>query len=84
MSYVASGITGASPIWNKIMLQLLDAQQPHKFTLPDDLVKVKICAQTGTLACSECPKIVDEVFPKNQVPQQSCSAANFPAKPATE
>lgn len=77
MSYVASGITGASPIWNKIMLLLLDNQNPHRFTMPTDMVKVKICATTGTLPCAACPKITEEIFVKGTEPQKACSDESF-------
>ena len=40
MSYVASGVTGASPMWQKIMLTLLDPEHPYAFRVPDTLVKV--------------------------------------------
>lgn len=55
MSYVASGITGASPIWQKIMLTQLDENQPHFFKMPDTIEKVNYCGR-------------EEVFKKGQVP----------------
>lgn len=79
MSYVASGITGASPIWNKIMLLLLDDKNPHKFTVPENMIKVKICATTGTLPCTACPKISEEIFVKGTQPQKACSDEYFSA-----
>jgi membrane carboxypeptidase/penicillin-binding protein len=82
MSYVASGITGASPIWNKIMLLLLDEEQPHRFVQPEDMVRLKICATTGTLPCLACPLIVEELFVKGSEPKQACSNEMF--KPKTE
>ncbi|NLG06585.1 MAG: PBP1A family penicillin-binding protein [Candidatus Pacebacteria bacterium] len=77
MSYVASGITGASPIWNKIFLLLLDKQNPHRFAMPSNLKKVKICATTGTLPCSACPKVVEEIFVAGTEPLQACSDQYF-------
>lgn len=77
MSYVASGITGASPIWNKIMLLLLDDQNPHRFIVPENMVKIKICAMTGTLPCAKCPRIVEEIFVKGTEPQNFCSDESF-------
>lgn len=77
MSYVASGITGASPIWNKVMLLLLDDKNPHKFAVPDSMIRVKICAITGTLPCSACPRITEELFVKGSEPQKACSNDYF-------
>ena len=77
MSYVASGITGASPIWNKIMLLLLDEDNPHAFVVPDEMVKVEICTKTGTLPCSACPVIKEEVFVKGTEPTKACNNQYF-------
>ncbi len=77
MSYVASGITGASPIWNKIFLLLLDDLEPHRFPIPSNLVKLKICATTGTLPCSACPKIVEEIFVAGTEPSTACNNQYF-------
>ncbi|MBD3250460.1 MAG: PBP1A family penicillin-binding protein [Candidatus Pacebacteria bacterium] len=80
MSEIASGITGASPIWNKVMSLMLDQANPHAFVLPDDLVRVSICAQTGTLPCKGCPRVVEEVFHRGQEPTQSCNWQYFVKK----
>jgi len=54
MSYVASGITGASPIWNKIMSFLLKDLPDKEFASPEGLIKLEICPLTGTLPCEGC------------------------------
>jgi 1A family penicillin-binding protein len=77
MSYVASGITGASPIWNKIMLLLLDEDNPHTFAVPDEMIRVKICVETGTLPCTACPTIKEEVFVKGTEPKNACNDQYF-------
>lgn len=48
MSYVASGITGASPIWNKIMRTQLDTASPHVFAIPSGLIKSNGCTVKST------------------------------------
>ena len=40
MSRIASGITGASPIWNKIMSAILAGKASHDWRIPEGLVKV--------------------------------------------
>lgn len=77
MSYVASGVTGASPIWNSIMLRLLDSTKPHSFGLPPGLVKVSICSRTGTLPCRGCPNVREEIFKVGTEPTQACNPAQF-------
>ncbi|MEK7163573.1 MAG: hypothetical protein AAB768_00325, partial [Patescibacteria group bacterium] len=47
MSYVASGITGASPIWNKIMSFSLKDKSPHWPTQPPDVIGGMVCALSG-------------------------------------
>jgi membrane carboxypeptidase/penicillin-binding protein PbpC len=72
MSAVASGVTGASPIWHKIMLELLKDQPPHQFIPPPGLVKAKICPLTGQLACQGCPA-KNEYFLPGTEPVKHCS-----------
>jgi membrane carboxypeptidase/penicillin-binding protein PbpC len=78
MSYVASGITGASPIWNKIIRLTLDDDNPHKFALPDGLVKVRVCANTRTLPCAGCPIVREELFEAGTEPTTACTSNQFP------
>lgn len=39
---LTSGVTGASPIWNRIMLSLLEGRQPVAFMKPADLAEISI------------------------------------------
>lgn len=48
MSSVASGITGASPIWNTTFQSLLTDSPPHTFSPPANLIKVN-------LSCTDIP-----------------------------
>ncbi len=72
MSQVASGITGASPIWNKIMLVLLKDQPPHQFADASGLIKVNVCTLTGQLSCSGCPTKTEYFVPGTE-PKTACS-----------
>jgi 1A family penicillin-binding protein len=73
MSNIASGITGASPIWNKVMLSQLSAENPHQFAPPTNLAKVNICTITGQLACNGCPSR-EEYFIPGTEPSNHCSS----------
>jgi 1A family penicillin-binding protein len=55
MSRIASGVTGASPIWNKIMSAILVDKPSIDWKVPDGVSKVNICSITGTLPCNNCP-----------------------------
>jgi penicillin-binding protein 1C len=81
MHSVASGITGASPIWNKTIRLLLNPALPHVFSRPDDLVEVAICRTTGTLPCGACPLVVVETFVPGTEPTQACNASYFEPQP---
>jgi penicillin-binding protein 1C len=85
MSAVASGITGASPIWRSIMDGLLENQSEwHVFATPDGFERVKICQSTNTLPCDQCPRVTEEIFPKGMAPTRACTAAMFAATPQPE
>jgi 1A family penicillin-binding protein len=72
MSRVASGITGASPIWTKIFNNILEKNpEPKTLTPPDNLIKVAICTLTGTLTCAGCPTRTD-YFVKGTEPTKAC------------
>lgn len=73
MSRVASGITGASPIWKNIMSQLLKDLPPQSFDLPQNIIKVPICTITNTLTCPSCPNTKLETFVKGTEPTTACT-----------
>lgn len=73
MSRVASGITGASPIWSQIMTNLLKNNTHNTaFAIPNTLVKVNICTVTGSLTCTGCPSRM-EYFSKGSEPKTACN-----------
>ena len=85
MARVASGVTGASPIWNKIMRGLLSDEKAEGteqsrgiqgWEVPEGLVQIPICPLTGTLPCEGCPT-KNEWFIKDNVPGTKCRF--FPA-----
>jgi penicillin-binding protein 1C len=51
MSYVASGVTGASPIWNSIMTYLLKSSDSQTvYEKPDGVISYQVCRNTGAIA----------------------------------
>jgi penicillin-binding protein 1C len=62
-----SGVTGAGPLWNRIMLHLYDRKDdPPPFPAPRGFVRKAICATTGRTPLPECPAVVQEwVRPRN-------------------
>ncbi|MEP1058541.1 MULTISPECIES: penicillin-binding protein 1C [Cyanophyceae] len=57
-----SGITGAAPLWNRIMLHLHEQREPSAFPAPSGLVKRPICALSGARPTPACPSVVQEYF----------------------
>ena len=82
MAYVASGITGASPIWNKIMSNLLEGKPNHSWEEPEGLVKTSICSITGTLPCEGCPTRTEYFLPGTE-PKYQCKPEDFQKKEET-
>lgn len=57
-----SGVTGAAPLWNRIMLHLHEHQEPAAFPPPQNLVQLPICAISGLRPTPDCPSVVQEYF----------------------
>jgi membrane carboxypeptidase/penicillin-binding protein PbpC len=72
MSRIASGITGAAPIWNKIMSTVLNESPSIDWNVPSGMSKVNICAITGTLPCDNCPTR-QEWFLDEYKPSKACT-----------
>lgn len=57
-----SGVTGAAPLWNRIMLHLHENQDPAPFPPPSGMVQRPICALSGLKPTAACPSVVQEYF----------------------
>lgn len=57
-----SGVTGAAPLWHRIMVHLHEHQEPGPLPPPPGMVKRPICALTGQTPTSDCPGVVQEYF----------------------
>jgi len=72
MARIASGVTGASPIWNKIFRTLLADEKSNDWIAPSGVVSVPICSITATLPCSGCPTRTEWFLQENK-PEYACS-----------
>ncbi len=76
MSYVASGVTGASSIWQALMRRALKQQPDHFPKQPNDVESKVICANTGLVPNdpNSCPTrtelFIKGVYPPNQIPER--------------
>ncbi|MDZ8138570.1 MAG: penicillin-binding protein 1C [Nostoc sp. DedQUE04] len=57
-----SGVTGAAPLWNRIMLHLHEYQEPAAFPSPKGLVQLPVCAISGLRPTPDCTSVVQEYF----------------------
>ncbi|MBL1210266.1 MAG: penicillin-binding protein 1C [Geminocystis sp. GBBB08] len=57
-----SGVMGAAPLWNRILLHLHEQKLPQPFHSPEGMVKRPICALSGLKPTPPCPSIVQEYF----------------------
>jgi penicillin-binding protein 1C len=72
MSYVASGVTGASPIWNKIMTYALKDQKQEWPLKPEGIVGASVCQLSGKMPNPEQPcETRFEYFLEGTVPTET-------------
>jgi penicillin-binding protein 1C len=55
-----SGVTGAGPLWSRIMLHLHERDDPAPFAPPPGYVRTRICATTGHTPLADCNAVVYE------------------------
>lgn len=79
MARIASGITGATPIFHDIMSALLAKEPNDDWPVPEGLVQLPICPITGTLACPGCPVRL-EWFLEENTPTATCNPEWFKSK----
>ena len=68
---IASGVTGATPIWNRLMAEALSGKSNEQFTKPDNVVALEVDAFGGGLPCRDYPKR-SEYFIKGTEPVRDC------------
>ncbi|MEH2324251.1 MAG: penicillin-binding protein 1C [Nostoc sp.] len=74
-----SGVTGAAPLWNRIMLHLHEHQEPAGFPPPEGLVQLPICAISGLRPTPDCTSVVQEYFyPEDKIAYESNNQFNLP------
>lgn len=57
-----SGVTGAAPLWQRILLHLHEKQEPQRFPPLTDWEKRPICAISGHKPTADCKAVVEEYF----------------------
>ncbi len=70
MGYLVSGTTGAAPIWNKLMTEILKEKPVKKMTMPQNIVRMEVCNLTGQLVPEEGCESHYEYFNKEFTPKE--------------
>jgi penicillin-binding protein 1C len=76
-----SGVTGAAPLWHRIMVHLHETQEPTEFAPPTGMAKRPICAGTGQKPGPTCEAIVQEYFALEDLAAYENSAPVAVAEP---
>jgi len=66
------GSQAAAPIWHGFMIQALKNQAPQTFTIPPDIIKVKLCKESKKY-CSLCKDTFERYYAKKYIPAEDCS-----------
>ncbi len=65
-----TGVSGAGPIWNLFIREVLKGQPELHWTPPEGLVRTQVCATSGLLPTPECPQRAWEWFLAEVVPTE--------------
>lgn len=57
-----AGVSGAGPLWNRIMLHLHERREPAAFDLPEGTHRVALCGTTGSRDLRGCTNVVQELL----------------------
>lgn len=57
-----SGVSGAGPLWARIMLELYKGGDPAPFSPPNGYVREPMCAETGLRPAAGCRAVVSELL----------------------
>jgi penicillin-binding protein 1C len=70
MSGIVSGVTGAAPIWHKLIAHFLEGKTPEKLTQPSDVVSRAVCVSNGGQPPAQGCQTRREYFLKNVAAKQ--------------
>ncbi len=70
MTRVASGISGATPVWRNIMIEVINKYGYEEFSQPSDVVTAEVDSVSGYQAHNDFPSRT-EYFIKGTVPNQA-------------
>jgi len=66
------GSRNALPVWTAIMKAAHDSLPVVDFEIPDGIVFVDVCLESGKLATDRCEKVRTEIYREENVPIEAC------------
>ncbi len=72
-----SGVMGAAPLWNRIMLHLHEKNEPTFFPTPKNMVQRSVCTISGLRPKSDCPSVMTEYFYPEKLPEYEHLSNNY-------
>ena len=79
---LGAGETGgrlAAPIWANFMAEALRDYAPQDFPVPEGIIQVSLCEETGLKQSSRCTgPTLNEIFIRDTEPQDECSEGTCP------
>jgi penicillin-binding protein 1C len=81
-----SGITGAGPIFGRVMVRAMRGLAPAPLVDRSRLAHAAICPLSGRRAGPHCPASIDEIFLPGTEPEESCDVhlPGAPGRPGLE
>ena len=79
-----SGITGAGPIFKRVMLRAMDGLAPAPLVDRRGLESARVCPLSGELAGPSCPGAMEELFVSGTAPTHTCAMHGALAAGLTE
>ena len=69
------GIPGgriAGPMWAQFMRDALAGSPPRNFSVPERVIRTRICLDTGLVATENCPRSIEAAFLEGSEPEEIC------------
>jgi len=59
-----------------LLLEKREKRRNFNFTIPEGLIEVYVCPQSGMLVGSSCPGKIKEIFIKGTEPKEVCNSCS--------
>ncbi len=67
----------AGPIWANFIRKASEKLPVEYFSVPDNIIEVRVCADTGLAASESCPRTIKAAFVKGTEPGEICYAHQY-------